>query len=69
MFLGRKNIIITLTAIEAMLLAINMLLTLYPIYSDDLNGLLLLFRILPIAAGETAIGLSLIISYHKLANE
>jgi len=65
LLLSRKNIILILMSLEILLLSINMLFSIYSIYLDDLIGIIFIFCILPIAAGETAIGLSLIITYYR----
>lgn len=64
--LNRKNIIITLMALELMLLAINLNLILFSLYLDDVVGQIFVLFILTIAATESSIGLALLMVYFKL---
>lgn len=63
--LSRKNLIVMLMSIELVLLALNFLLI--TASSDNLIGSFLFpLYILVVAAAESAIGLSLLISYYRL---
>lgn len=66
--LNRKNIIITLMALELMLLAVNLNFTLFSVYLDDIVGQIFVLFILTIAATESSIGLALLMVYFKLQN-
>jgi len=69
-FLGvlnnRKNVLIILIAIELMLLGINMNLTIFSIYLDDIIGQLFALFVLTVAAAESAVGLALLVSYYRV---
>jgi len=64
-FLNRKNVIIILMSIELILLAVNINLVAFSIYSNDIVGQIFTFFILTVAAAETAIGLAIIVSYYR----
>jgi NADH-quinone oxidoreductase subunit K len=66
--LNRKNIIITLMALELMLLAVNLNFIIFSIYLDDIVGEVFVLFILTIAATESSIGLALLMVYFKLKN-
>ena len=65
-FLNRKNIIIMLMSIELMLLAVNLNFVLFSVYLDDMIGQLFALLILTVAAAESAIGLAILVVYHRL---
>jgi NADH-quinone oxidoreductase subunit K len=67
-FLSHKNIILILMSIELMLLSINLNFILFSIYLVDLTGFFFSFLVLTIAAAESAIGLSFLVSYHRFFN-
>jgi len=64
-FLNRKNIILLLTAIELMLLAVNMNFVAFSHYLDDLAGQVFVFFILTVAAAEAAIGLAILVVLYR----
>ena len=64
-FLNRKNVKIILMSIELILLAVNINLVAFSIYSNDIVGQIFTFFILTVAAAETAIGLAIIVSYYR----
>ena len=64
-FMNRKNIIIILMSIELILLAVNINLVAFSIYSQDLVGQVFTMFILTVAAAEAAIGLAIIVIYYK----
>jgi NADH-quinone oxidoreductase subunit K len=63
MFLSRQHFILILISLEILLLAINCLFVISSIFYDDFLGQLCGFFILTIAAGESALGLSLLVTY------
>jgi NADH-quinone oxidoreductase subunit K len=63
---NRRNIIVILMCIELSLLSINLNFILFSIYFDDLYGQLFSFFILTVAAGESAVGLAIIIIYYRV---
>ena len=64
-FLNRKNVIIILMSIELILLAVNINLVSFSIYSQDLVGQVFTMFILTVAAAEAAVGLAIIVIYFK----
>ena len=64
-FLNRKNIIVILMSIELILLAVNINLVSFSIYLGDIVGQIFTMIILTVAAAEAAIGLAIIVSYHR----
>ena len=64
-FLNRKNVIIILMSIELILLAVNINLVSFSIFSQDLTGQIFTMFILTVAAAEAAIGLAIIIVYYR----
>ena len=65
-FLTRKNFIIILMSIEMMLLAINLNFIIFSVYLDDLLGQIFALFIITVAAGESAIGLAILVIYYRL---
>lgn len=63
---NRRNILITVMCIELILLSLNLNFILFSVYLDDLYGQLFSLFILTVAAGESAVGLALIIVYYKI---
>ena len=64
-FLNRKNIIIILMSIELILLAVNINLVSFSIFTQDLTGQIFAMFILTVAAAEAAIGLAIIVVYYR----
>ena len=64
-FLNRKNIIIILMSIELILLAVNINLVSFSIYSQNSVGQVFTMFILTVAAAEAAVGLAIIVIYYK----
>jgi|TARA_B100001250_G_C19498816_1_gene656486 NADH-quinone oxidoreductase subunit K len=64
-FLNRKNVIIILMSIELILLAVNINLVSFSIYSQNLVGQVFTMFILTVAAAEAAVGLAIIVIYYK----
>ncbi len=54
-----------LMCIELMLLAVNLNFLIFSTYLDDLIGQLFSLLVLTVAAAESAIGLALLVIYHK----
>lgn len=63
---SRSNIIIVLMCIELMLLSVNLNFLLLSVYLDDAVGQVFSLLILTVAAGESAIGLSILILYYRI---
>jgi NADH-quinone oxidoreductase subunit K len=66
LFLFRNNIIVVLMGIELMLLAVNLLLVVFSVLVDDLQGQLFALFVLTVAAAESAIGLAILVVYYRL---
>ena len=64
-FLNRKNIIVILMSIELILLAVNINLVSFSMYSQDITGQIFTLFILTVAAAEAAIGLAIIVVYYR----
>jgi NADH-quinone oxidoreductase subunit K len=64
-FLNRKNVIIILMSIELILLAVNINLVSFSIFSQDLTGQIFAMFILTVAAAEASIGLAIIVVYYR----
>ena len=64
-FLNRKNIIVILMSIELILLAVNINLISFSIFSGDILGQIFTMLILTVAAAEAAIGLAIIVIFYR----
>lgn len=66
--LNTRNIIILLMSIELMLAGISLGQLTTSIFLDDIVGQIFTIFILTVAAAESAIGLAILVVYHKLSN-
>ena len=66
LFVGRKNIIVLLMAIELILLAVNINLVAFSAALQDAVGQVLVMFILTVAAAEAAIGLAILVVFFRL---
>ena len=64
-FLNRKNIIVILMSVELILLSANINLVAFSAYLGDLVGQVFALFILTVAAAEAAIGLAILVCYHR----
>ena len=64
-FLNRKNVIINLMSIELILLSVNINLVAFSAYLGDLVGQVFALFVLTVAAGESAIGLAILVVYFR----
>ena len=64
-FLNRKNVIVILMSIELILLAVNINLVSFSVFTQDLTGQVFTMFILTVAAAEAAIGLAIIVVYYR----
>ena len=64
-FLLRRNAIVVFMSIELMLNAVNLVLVTFSRLRGDLDGQVLAFFIMAVAAAEAAIGLGIIISLFR----
>jgi NADH:ubiquinone oxidoreductase subunit K len=65
-FLSRKNFILVLISLEILLLIINSIFVIFSVFYDDIFGQVFAFFLLTVAAGESALGLSLLVSFYRL---
>jgi NADH-quinone oxidoreductase subunit K len=64
-FLNRKNVIIIMMSIELILLAVNLNLVAFSAHLGDMVGQVFTLFVLTVAAGETAIGLAILVVYFR----
>ena len=64
-FLNRKNVIVILMSIELILLAVNINLISFSIFTGDILGQIFTMLILTVAAAEAAIGLAIIVVFFR----
>lgn len=62
-----RSVLRILISLEVMLLGINLLFILFSIYLDDLIGQIFSLMILTVAAGESALGLAILVVHYRLA--
>ncbi len=65
----RKNIIVILMSIELMLNAVNITFIAFSRYTHNLDGQVIVFFVMTIAAAEAAVGLALAVSLFKRFRE
>lgn len=65
----RRNIIVLLMCIELMLNAVNLSFITFSRYSGKLEGNVMVFFVMTIAAAEAAVGLALVVSIFKRFKE
>lgn len=63
--LTRRNAIVIIMSVELMLNAVNLTLVAFSSHLADINGLILVFFSLCVAASEAAVGLAIIISIFR----
>ncbi len=64
-FLARRNLIIIFMSVELMLNAVNVSLVAFGHYLQSINGQIMVFFIITVAAAEAAIGLAILIAFYK----
>ncbi len=64
-FLSRRNLVIMFICLELMLNSVNLSLIAFSHYLQSINGQILAFFVITVAAAEAAIGLAIIIAYYK----
>lgn len=65
----RRNLIAILMCVELMLTAVNLTLVTFSRVNQDLNGQLIVFFVVTVAAAEGAIGLGLLIALFRNLKE
>ena len=62
----RRNLLVIYMSLELMLNAANLALVAFSRFNNNLNGQVMVFFIITVAAAEVAVGLALIVAlYHK----
>mgnify|MGYP000031105694 CR=1 FL=1 len=64
-FLNRKNVIVILMSVELLLLAVNINFVAFSTQLNDLVGQVFAMFVLTVAAAEAAIGLAILVIYHR----
>ncbi len=64
-FLVRRNLIIIFLSIELMLNSVNISLAAFSHYLQSINGQILVFFVITVAAAEAAIGLAILIAFYR----
>lgn len=67
--LMRKNVIVILMSIELMLNAVNLSFIAFSSYSGNMNGQIMVFFVMTIAAAEAGVGLALAVAIYKRYRE
>lgn len=65
----RKNLLVMLMSIELMLNSVNLTLVAFSHFTSNINGQLIVFFIMTIAAAEAAVGLALAVFIFKKFKE
>ncbi len=63
--LTRRNLIIMYMSLELMLNAANLALVAFSRFNNNLNGQIMVFFIITVAAAEVAVGLALIVALYR----
>jgi NADH-quinone oxidoreductase subunit K len=61
----RRNLLVVYMSLELMLNAANLALVAFSRYNNDLNGQVMVFFIITVAAAEVAVGLALIVALFR----
>jgi len=61
----RRNLLVIYMSLELMLNAANLALVAFSRYHNDLNGQVMVFFIITVAAAEVAVGLALIVALYR----
>lgn len=63
--IARRNLLVIYMALELMLNAANLALVAFSRYNGTLNGQVMVFFIITVAAAEVAVGLALIVALYR----
>ncbi len=63
--LARRNLLVIYMSLELMLNAANLALVAFSRFNDNLNGQVMVFFIITVAAAEVAVGLALIVALYR----
>ncbi|HEY5233010.1 MAG TPA: NADH-quinone oxidoreductase subunit NuoK [Verrucomicrobiae bacterium] len=61
----RRNLLVIYMSLEMMLNAANLALVAFSRFNDNLNGQILVFFIITVAAAEVSVGLALIVALYR----
>ena len=61
----RRNLLVIYMSLELMLNAANLALVAFSRFNDDLNGQIIVFFIITVAAAEVSVGLALIVALYR----
>jgi NADH-quinone oxidoreductase subunit K len=61
----RRNLLVIYMSLELMLNAANLALVAFSRFKNDLNGQIMVFFIITVAAAEVAVGLALIVALYR----
>jgi NADH-quinone oxidoreductase subunit K len=64
--IARRNLLILYMSLELMLNAANLALVAFSRFNQNLNGQVMVFFIITVAAAEVAVGLALIVALYRL---
>jgi NADH-quinone oxidoreductase subunit K len=64
-FVNRKNIIVILMALELILLAVNINLVAFSVFTGTIQGQIFAMLVLTVAAAEAAVGLAILVVYFR----
>jgi NADH-quinone oxidoreductase subunit K len=67
--LMRRNVIVIMMCIELMLNAVNITFIAFSRYGENINGQIMVFFVMTIAAAEAAVGLALAVTIFKKYRE
>lgn len=65
----RRNVVVILMSIELMLNAVNISFIAFSRYNENINGQVMVFFVMTIAAAEAAVGLALAVTIFKKFRE
>ena len=63
--ISRRNVLVIYMSLELMLNAANLALVYFSRFNNNLNGQVLVFFIITVAAAEVAVGLALIVALYR----
>jgi NADH-quinone oxidoreductase subunit K len=64
-FLNRRNVIIIMMSIELILLSVNINFVAFSRFMGNVDGQIMTFFVLTVAAAEAAIGLAILVSFFR----
>ncbi|GAA0771350.1 NADH-quinone oxidoreductase subunit NuoK [Roseibium denhamense] len=64
-FLNRKNVIVILMSVELLLLSVNINFVAFSHFLGDMMGQIFTMLVLTVAAAEAAIGLAILVVFHR----